>query len=197
MTRTAQASGLLVEAFREHVDVPDAVAQAFCDAVQAKLVAGKKVHLGPLGTFSLSTRARFEGVHPKTGEVMVVPAARIPVFRQAGGLHHALGILSPPHTTKRTTTVLKGIPKALWPDMVTSLTTHLAARLLEGTNVELGSLGHFSLATRKAFVGYNPKTGETMQVPSASLAVFRASPALKVALNPRDGHAGEDLPAAR
>jgi nucleoid DNA-binding protein len=192
MTRTAQASDLLVQAFREHVDAPEAIAKAFCDAVQAKLVAGKEVHLGPLGTFILANRARYKGVHDNTGEVLVVPAARIPVFQQGGALHHALGILSPPDTTKSSTTVLEGIPTALWPDMVTSLTTHLAARLLEGTSVKFGSLGHFSLVTRKAFAGHNPKTGETMQVPSTRVAVFRASPALKVALNPRDGHAGED-----
>jgi len=60
------------------------------EAIQEALVNGEKVTISDFGTFTVSKRREFVGHNPKTGEVMQVPARRIPVFRAGKGLKNAL-----------------------------------------------------------------------------------------------------------
>jgi DNA-binding protein HU-beta len=60
------------------------------EAIQEALVRDDKVTISDFGTFTVSQRREFKGHNPKTGEVMNVPARRIPVFRAGKGLKNSL-----------------------------------------------------------------------------------------------------------
>lgn len=60
------------------------------EAIQEALVGGDKVTISDFGTFQVSKRREFKGHNPKNGQVMHVPARKIPVFRAGKGLKHAL-----------------------------------------------------------------------------------------------------------
>ncbi len=63
--------------------------------------------------------------------------------------------------------------------MVESVTEALAA----DDQVALVGFGTFSVRTRKARVGRNPKTGEELQIPEAKVPAFKPGKALKEACN--------------
>jgi DNA-binding protein HU-beta len=54
--------------------------------------------------------------------------------------------------------------------------------LKKGEEVSIAGLGIFSTKTRPARTGRNPRTGESIQVPAARVAKFRAAKALKDAV---------------
>jgi nucleoid DNA-binding protein len=60
------------------------------DAIREALVTGEKVTISDFGTFTVSQRREFQGHNPKNGQVMHVPARRIPVFRAGKGLKRVL-----------------------------------------------------------------------------------------------------------
>tara|TARA_Y100000034_G_scaffold36367_1_gene44800 strand:- start:834 stop:1130 length:297 start_codon:yes stop_codon:yes gene_type:complete len=61
-----------------------------CEIIQKGLLAEGKVIISDFGTFTVSHRKAFEGNHPQTGEHILVPERRIPVFRAGRGLREAL-----------------------------------------------------------------------------------------------------------
>lgn len=54
--------------------------------------------------------------------------------------------------------------------------------LAQGDSVTLAGLGTFSVSTRAARTGRNPRTGEAVEVKEARVASFRAGKALKKGL---------------
>jgi DNA-binding protein HU-beta len=56
--------------------VLDSVIDSIIDAT----TGGKKVTLVGFGTFSVSTRKAREGRNPRTGEIIKIPAAKVPKF---------------------------------------------------------------------------------------------------------------------
>lgn len=54
--------------------------------------------------------------------------------------------------------------------------------LAQGDSVTLAGLGTFSVSTRAARTGRNPRTGEAVEVKQARAAKFRAGKALKEGL---------------
>lgn len=54
--------------------------------------------------------------------------------------------------------------------------------LKKGDEVSIAGLGIFSVKTRAARTARNPRTGETVQVPSMKVPKFRAAKALKDAV---------------
>jgi DNA-binding protein HU-beta len=52
-----------------------------------------------------------------------------------------------------------------------------------GTDVVLVGFGSFTTSHRAARSGRNPQTGETMQIPAATVARFKAGKKLKEAVN--------------
>lgn len=62
----------------------------FTSAIQDSLVRNEKVTISDFGTFTVSKRRAFTGHNPKNGELMDVPARRIPVFRAGKGLKNCL-----------------------------------------------------------------------------------------------------------
>ncbi|THB62802.1 MAG: integration host factor subunit beta [Desulfovibrio sp.] len=55
--------------------------------------------------------------------------------------------------------------------------------LLRGERVEIRGFGSFKIKEYKGYLGRNPKTGQSVQVPPKKLPVFRAGKELKDLLN--------------
>lgn len=76
--------GELVDAIAEKANVTkkqaDAILTAALEAIQEEVAAGNKVTLVGFGTFEPRQRSEREGRNPKTGEVMTIPATRVPAF---------------------------------------------------------------------------------------------------------------------
>ena len=84
----------LTEKLAERAGIPKVRAANYIniitEAIQEALVDNEKVTISDFGTFTVSQRREFTGQNPKNGQVMKVPARRIPVFRAGKGLKNAL-----------------------------------------------------------------------------------------------------------
>ena len=60
----------------------------------------------------------------------------------------------------------------------------IAQRLADGGRVELRGFGAFSTRERAARKGRNPRTGESVEVPSKHVPYFRAGKEMRARLNP-------------
>ena len=65
---------------------------------------------------------------------------------------------------------------------VTSLTDKIKSSLQSGEKVVLAGLGTFSVKTRKARTGRNPRTGETLQISERKVVRFKTGKTLKDAV---------------
>ena len=63
---------------------------ALTDEITKLLAKGDKITLPGLGTFSVAKRARRKGRNPQTGEVITIPASKVPKFRPAANLKDAV-----------------------------------------------------------------------------------------------------------
>ena len=59
----------------------------------------------------------------------------------------------------------------------------IAGAMAEGKRVQLSGFGIFEVKTREARTGRNPRTKETIQIPASKAPVFKASSALKAAVD--------------
>lgn len=59
---------------------------AFVEAVMTALSKGEKVQLVGFGTFEVRERAKRKGRNPQTGEEIVIPASKAPVFKAGKNL---------------------------------------------------------------------------------------------------------------
>ncbi|MBI2873529.1 MAG: HU family DNA-binding protein [Firmicutes bacterium] len=57
------------------------VTNAIFDTIQEALGAGERVQLVGFGTFEVRNRAAREGRNPQTGEVLRIPATKVPSFK--------------------------------------------------------------------------------------------------------------------
>ena len=64
--------------------------QAFTGAVTATLKKGQRVSLVNFGTFTVAKRRARNGRNPRTGEVLRIPAARVPKFSAGKALKSAV-----------------------------------------------------------------------------------------------------------
>ena len=60
----------------------------------------------------------------------------------------------------------------------------ITKRLAEGGRVELRGFGAFSTREREARTGRNPRTGETVEVPSKRVPYFKPGKEMRERLNP-------------
>lgn len=59
---------------------------AVLDAITGSLAKGESVQLVGFGTFSVQKRAKRQGVNPKTGEKLTIPACKVPKFKAGKAL---------------------------------------------------------------------------------------------------------------
>ncbi len=71
----------------------------------------------------------------------------------------------------------------------------IVAALKTGDRVNISGFGTFSVSSRQARAGRNPKTGETIQISASRSAKFKAGKQLKDSLNEPSG-ADASKPAA-
>ena len=65
---------------------PEATLNAFLETVVSALQKGEKVQLVGFGTFEVRERAKRKGRNPQTGEEIVIPASKAPVFKAGKNL---------------------------------------------------------------------------------------------------------------
>jgi DNA-binding protein HU-beta len=63
---------------------------AFVDGVFDSLRKGRRVKLGGFGTFMVTRRAERHGRNPRTGNVIKIPACRVPRFKPSRSLKGAV-----------------------------------------------------------------------------------------------------------
>jgi nucleoid DNA-binding protein len=69
---------------------------ATLESIAAALEAGEAVSLHGFGTFSTIERRSRSAVHPRTGELLLVPASRAAKFVAATTLKRRLAAITPP-----------------------------------------------------------------------------------------------------
>ena len=75
-----------------------------------------------------------------------------------------------------------GLPRQNVEDIINEVFNGITAALKNGDKVNISGFGTFSVSQRKARTGRNPKTGETIQIPSSRAAKFKAGKGLKESL---------------
>lgn len=75
------------------------------------------------------------------------------------------------------------IPKVRAAACIEILTETIREALTSDEKVTISDFGTFSVSTRRAFEGRNPRDGEAIQVPERRIPVFRAGKRLKQSLN--------------
>lgn len=68
----------------------EAVVDKVIDTITATLKRGEEVSIAGLGIFSVKQRAARQARNPRTGEMVQVPAMKVPKFRAAKGLKDAV-----------------------------------------------------------------------------------------------------------
>ena len=76
-----------------------------------------------------------------------------------------------------------GLTKADAGRALDATTSNIAGALQQGQSVSLVGFGTFSVKHRRARLGRNPRTGETIQIRASNNPSFKAGKALKDAVN--------------
>jgi len=75
------------------------------------------------------------------------------------------------------------LPRATAERAVNTMFDEMVAALKEGDKVNISGFGTFSVSTRKARTGRNPKTGESIEIAASRAAKFKPGKTLKDSLN--------------
>jgi DNA-binding protein HU-beta len=76
-----------------------------------------------------------------------------------------------------------GLTKTKTNEVIDSLVSIITETLKSGDKVTLVGFGTFTTTQREARKGRNPKTGETLEIPSKRVAKFRAGSELTKSVN--------------
>ncbi|MCH2188220.1 HU family DNA-binding protein [Candidatus Gracilibacteria bacterium] len=71
-------------------DAVSKVLTSFIDITTSELSSGNEVNITGFGAFKVSERAARNGVNPRTGESIKIPAMKSPVFRAGKTLKEAV-----------------------------------------------------------------------------------------------------------
>ena len=71
-------------------DAVSKVLTAVIDITTAELKAGREINITGFGSFKVSKRAARNGVNPRTGESIKIPAINSPVFRAGKTLKESI-----------------------------------------------------------------------------------------------------------
>ena len=75
------------------------------------------------------------------------------------------------------------LPKTKAQDALEATTAAIKATLEGGEDVRLVGFGTFSVSSRAATTGRNPRTGEAIKIPASKRPTFKAGKELKEAVN--------------
>ncbi|MBL4589484.1 MAG: HU family DNA-binding protein [Alphaproteobacteria bacterium] len=81
--------------------------------------------------------------------------------------------------------VAKGadLPKTKAQEAIEATITSIKTALSSGEDVRLVGFGTFSVSSRAATTGRNPRTGEAIQIPASKRPTFKAGKELKESVN--------------
>ena len=71
------------------------------------------------------------------------------------------------------------LPRAIAERAVNTMFDEVVDALSQGDKVNISGFGTFSVSTRKARTGRNPKTGESIEIAASRAAKFKAGKTLK------------------
>ncbi|MBS3874167.1 MAG: HU family DNA-binding protein [Firmicutes bacterium] len=84
----------LIDVVKQKTDLTkkdiEVIVNTVFECVEEALVEGDKVAIAGFGTFAVRARVERRGRNPKTQEEIVVPAAKVPVFRPFKTLKEAI-----------------------------------------------------------------------------------------------------------
>lgn len=75
------------------------------------------------------------------------------------------------------------LPRATAERAVNTMFDEIVAALKQGDKVNISGFGTFSISTRKARTGRNPKTGESIEIAASRAAKFKPGKTLKDEIN--------------
>jgi len=75
------------------------------------------------------------------------------------------------------------LPRAIAERAVNTMFDEMTAALSQGDKVNISGFGTFSVSTRKARTGRNPKTGESIEIAASRAAKFKPGKTLKDEIN--------------
>ena len=75
------------------------------------------------------------------------------------------------------------LPRATAERAVNTMFDEMVAALKQGDKVNISGFGTFSVSTRKARTGRNPKTGESIEIAASREAKFKPGKTLKDEIN--------------
>ncbi|MBX3025376.1 HU family DNA-binding protein [bacterium] len=75
------------------------------------------------------------------------------------------------------------LPRATAERAVNTMFDEMVAALKQGDKVNISGFGTFSVSTRKARTGRNPKTGESIEIAASRAAKFKPGKTLKDEIN--------------
>ena len=70
----------------------EAIVNTVFDSMVAALVRGDRIEIRGFGSFSVKNRQGHEGRNPKTGEVVLAPARRMPYFKVGKELSERINV---------------------------------------------------------------------------------------------------------
>lgn len=89
MTKTQLVDAISARTDLTRTQANEALDAVF-DTVEGVLSRGGEVSLAGFGKFTVAERAARQGVHPRTGESMLIPATRVPKFTAGSNLKQAV-----------------------------------------------------------------------------------------------------------
>ena len=89
MNKTELVAAVAQKAEISKKDAEKAVNAVFA-TIADQLAKGEKIQLVGFGTFEVRERAEKQGRNPRTGEVMTVPASKVPAFKAGAALKNAV-----------------------------------------------------------------------------------------------------------
>jgi DNA-binding protein HU-beta len=75
------------------------------------------------------------------------------------------------------------LPRAIAERAVNTMFDEMTAALSQGDKVNISGFGTFSVSTRKARTGRNPKTGQSIEIAASRAAKFKPGKTLKDEVN--------------
>jgi DNA-binding protein HU-beta len=75
------------------------------------------------------------------------------------------------------------LPRAIAERAVNTMFDEMTAALSQGDKVNISGFGTFSVSTRKARTGRNPKTGDSIEIAASRAAKFKPGKTLKDEVN--------------
>lgn len=89
MTKDDLINAVITKTGSSKKDTADAI-DAALEIITKALSSGDKVALTGFGIFQVSNRAARQGVNPKTGAKIQIPAMKVPKFKAGKGLKEAV-----------------------------------------------------------------------------------------------------------